>query len=219
MILFDLFLGFLKVGCFAFGGAYGAIPLIRDVVLSYGWLTDEAITYMIAVSESTPGPIMINLATYIGSSQGGLLGAVIATLAVVLPSFIIMLVSAATEGDFQTLLGQQEGSVNEHINGAQQFLLVITALLSTLLKNKYVQAVLRGLKPCVIGIVLATGAYMIFKHCFLAGGILSFNLREVLLTALLGGVMIGYKKLKKKKLSPILLILISAVAGIVIYSL
>ena len=187
MILFDLFLGFLKVGCFAFGGAYGAIPLIRDVVLSYGWLTDEAITYMIAVSESTPGPIMINLATYIGSSQGGLLGAVIATLAVVLPSFIIIL--------------------------------VITALLSTLLKNKYVQAVLRGLKPCVIGIVLATGAYMIFKHCFLAGSILSFNLREVVLTALLGGVMIGYKKLKKKKLSPILLILISAVAGIVIYSL
>ena len=91
MIYLDLFLGFLRVGLFAFGGAYGAIPLIRDVVLSYGWLTDEALTYMIAVSESTPGPIMVNLATYVGSSQAGFLGAVIATLAVVLPSFVIIL--------------------------------------------------------------------------------------------------------------------------------
>ena len=76
MICLHLFLGFLKVGCFAFGGAYGAIPLIRDVVLSYGWLTDESLTYMIAVSESTPGPIMVNLATYVGSSQAGLPGAI-----------------------------------------------------------------------------------------------------------------------------------------------
>ena len=66
MIYLELFLGFLYVGCFAFGGAYGAIPLIRDVVLNYGWLTEEELTYMIAVSESTPGPIMINLATYVG---------------------------------------------------------------------------------------------------------------------------------------------------------
>ena len=90
-----LFLGFLKVGCFAFGGAYGAIPLIRDVEMSYGWLSDEMLTYMIAVSESTPGPIMVNLATYIGSSQAGFFGAVIATLAVVLPSFLIILLVTA----------------------------------------------------------------------------------------------------------------------------
>ena len=89
MIYLDLFLGFLRVGCFAFGGAYGAIPLIRDVVLSYGWLDDEALTHMIAVSESTPGPIMVNLATYVGNVQGGFLGALLATLAVVLPSFEI----------------------------------------------------------------------------------------------------------------------------------
>ena len=63
MIYMDLFLAFLKVGCFSFGGAYAAIPLIRDVVLSYGWISDEMLTCMIAVSESTPGPIMINLAT------------------------------------------------------------------------------------------------------------------------------------------------------------
>ena len=91
MIYIDLLIGFLKVGLFAFGGAYGAIPLIRDVVLSYGWLSDDTLTYMIAVSESTPGPIMVNLATYVGSSQAGLPGALIATAAVVLPSFIIIL--------------------------------------------------------------------------------------------------------------------------------
>ena len=95
MTLLELFLGCLKVGCFAFGGAYAAIPLIRDVVLSYGWMEDEALTYMIAVSESTPGPIMVNLATYVGSSQAGILGALIATLAVVLPSFIIILLVTA----------------------------------------------------------------------------------------------------------------------------
>ena len=70
MIYLDLLIGFLKVGCFAFGGAYGAIPLIRDVVMSYGWLSEDMLTYMIAVSESTPGPIMVNLATYVGITQG-----------------------------------------------------------------------------------------------------------------------------------------------------
>ena len=90
MIYLDLFLGFLKVGCFAFGGAYGAIPLIRDVVLSHAWLNDEALAYMIAVSESTPGPIMINLATYVGSNEAGFFGALAATVAVVLPSFLVI---------------------------------------------------------------------------------------------------------------------------------
>jgi len=90
MIYFDLLLGFLKVGFFAFGGAYGAIPLIRDVVLAYEWMDEEMLAYMIAVSESTPGPIVVNLATYVGNTQAGLPGAILATLAVVMPSFIII---------------------------------------------------------------------------------------------------------------------------------
>ena len=187
LIYLDLFLGFLKVGCFAFGGAYGAIPLIRDVVMSYGWLSDEMLTYMIAVSESTPGPIMVNLATYIGSNQAGFLGAVIATLAVVLPSFLIIL--------------------------------LVTALLKTALKNKYVQAVLRGLKPCVIGIVLATGIYMVLGNCFGTVSAITVNLQAIIITALLVASMFGYKHFTKKKLSPILLIVISAVAGMVIYGI
>ncbi len=187
MIYLDLFLGFLKVACFAFGGAYGAIPLIRDVVMSYGWLSDEMLTYMIAVSESTPGPIMINLATYIGSNQAGFLGAVIATLAVVLPSFLIIL--------------------------------LVTALLKTALKNKYVQAILRGLKPCVIGIVLATGIYMVLGNCFGTVSAIKVNVQSIIITALLVASMFGYKHFAKKKLSPILLIVISAIAGMLVYGI
>ena len=186
MILFELFIGFLKVGCFAFGGAYGAIPLIRDVVLSYGWLDEEMLTYMIAVSESTPGPIMVNLATYVGSSQAGLAGSILATVAVVLPSFLIVL--------------------------------LVTVLLKTLLKSPYVQAVLRGIKPCMIGIILATGVYMIWKNgIVLQEG--SLLLRPLILTIVLGTVYFGSRKLRKGGISPILLICLSAVAGVAAYGL
>lgn len=187
MIYWELFLGFLEVGCFAFGGAYGAIPLIRDVVLSYGWLSDEMISYMIAVSESTPGPIMVNLATYIGSSQAGFWGAVVATLAVIVPSFVVIL--------------------------------LVMALMKNAMKNKYVQAVLRGVKPCVVGIVLATGIYMVFTNCFGSVSAISADWRALLLTAGLAAVSLGYKILAKKKLSPILLILISAAAGMAVYAM
>ena len=95
MIYLDLLIGFLEVGCFSFGGAYAAIPLIRDVVLRYGWISEEMLTDMIAVSESTPGPIMVNLATYVGTSQAGIPGAIIATLASVLPAFLIILLIMA----------------------------------------------------------------------------------------------------------------------------
>ena len=187
MIYLELFLGFLKVGCLAFGGAYGAIPLIRDVVLSYDWLSDDMLTYMIAVSESTPGPIMVNLATYIGGSQAGLLGAAIATFAVVLPSFL--------------------------------FILLVTALLKTALKNNYFQGVLGGLKPGVIGIVMATGIYMVFGNCF--GGIstIKLNMQAMVITVILVAFMVGYKHIGKKKLSPIMLIVLSAMTGIVVYGI
>lgn len=187
MICFDLLIGFLKVGLFAFGGAYGAIPLIRDVVLSYGWIEDEMLTYMIAVSESTPGPIMVNLATYVGSSQAGFRGALIATTAVVLPSFIIIL--------------------------------LIMVLLKKLLKNPYVQAVLRGLKPCIIGIILATGIFMILQHSAGSPGALSFDTTAIIMTIVLGTVYFGSRKVLKNGISPIGLIGISALAGLIVYGL
>lgn len=185
MIFLNLFLAFLKVGAFTFGGGYSAIPLIRDVVLSYSWLSDEQLTYMIAIAESTPGPIMVNLATYVGTSQAGFPGAVIATLAVVLPSFLIII--------------------------------LVTSILKTFLKNKYVQVVLQGLKPCIVGIILSTGVYMTLRHCFsLTGGAL-VDLRSCTTAALLLGISALYQKRKKKKISPILLIAISALLGILIF--
>lgn len=184
MIYLELFLAFLEVGMFSFGGAYGAIPLIRDVVLSHGWLTDEALTYMIAVSESTPGPIMVNLATYVGNTQAGMFGAAVATLGVVLPSFCCIL--------------------------------LITALLKNLTKNKYFQAILGGLKPCVIGIILATGIYMIITNCMLIDSEISVDVQAILILAILVVIMLGYQKVMQKKLSPIMLIVTSALVGIVV---
>ena len=91
MIYLELFIGFLTVGLFSFGGAYAAIPLTKDVVLHYGWISEEMLIDMIAVSESTPGPFMVNLATYVGSTKGGIPGALIATFAAILPAFLIIL--------------------------------------------------------------------------------------------------------------------------------
>ena len=187
MIMLELFFGFLCIGCFGFGGAYGAIPLIRDVVLSYGWMSDEMLTYMIGVCESTPGPIMVNLATYVGSSQAGFWGALAATIAVIAPAFVIIL--------------------------------VIMTLLKNAWENKYVQAILRGLKPCTIGIILATGCYMVLNNCFgiSDGGVL--HLRTIMLTAVLAAVYFGLRKVNQKGISPIGLILLSACLGAVVYGL
>ena len=203
MIYLELFAGFLKVGLFSFGGGYASIPLIRDVVMSYGWLSEDMLTYMIAVSESTPGPIMVNLATYVGITQGGLLGAFVATLAVVLPAFFIII--------------------------------AIVAFLSRIIENPYVAAVMRGLKSWVTGIILATGAHMVIRNCMIsktmaesgvpaaeADSVLPVNIRAAVVTILLAGIYYGSRRLmrsagKRKGLTPIQLIGISAVLGMIVY--
>ena len=128
MICLELFLIFLKIGAVFFGGGYGMISLIRDEVVSHGWMTEEMLMNLIAVSESTPGPIAVNVATFIGSSQAGVLGALCATVGVVLPSFVIIL--------------------------------LIAAILRNLLKFAGVQAVLGGIRPGIVGLVLGTGVTM-----------------------------------------------------------
>ena len=187
MIYLDLLIGFLKVGCFSFGGAYAAIPLIRDVVLSYGWVSEEMLTDMIAVSESTPGPIMVNLATYVGSSQAGIPGAAIATLASILPAFVIIL--------------------------------LIMAVMRRTLNNKYVQAVMKGLQSCVIGVITAVGIQMIWKNAILSAAAETADFRPIILAVVLAVVYFGSRKIKamKKGLSPIALIGISAVLGVVFF--
>ncbi len=186
MIYLRLLWAFLQVGTFSFGGAYGAIPLIRDIVSSNGWLSDEMLAHIIALSESTPGPIMINMATYIGSTQAGLLGSIIATMGVVLPSFIVIM--------------------------------VIITLMKNLIKNRYVQAVMGGIKPCFIGIVFAMGIYMLTMNLIAPNGQITLDLRGILITTVLFAVTLIYRKFKKKELSPILLIILAAGVGVVVFT-
>ena len=183
MIYLELFLVFFKIGCFSFGGAYGAIPIIRDIILSNDWLSEEALTYMIAVSESTPGPIMVNLATYIGNSICGFAGAFLSTVAVVLPAFVIIL--------------------------------LIMVVFKTMLNNKYFRAVLRGVKPSVTGIILATGVYM--SICNLMPMLKSDTTPAIIISVILFLIMIFMRFVFKKNLSPVIFIIVSAFLGIIIY--
>lgn len=95
MILLKLFVTFLKIGAFTFGGGYAMLPLIEDEVVKNNWLDLEDLVNFIAVSESTPGPFAVNTATYIGAELAGLPGAFCATLGVVLPSFVVILIIAS----------------------------------------------------------------------------------------------------------------------------
>ena len=95
MIYLELFYEFFKMGLFTFGGGYAMIPLVRETVTGKGWLAAEEFSSLLGVCESTPGPVAINMATYIGSLQGGLFGSICATLGVVLPSFLIILLIAS----------------------------------------------------------------------------------------------------------------------------
>ena len=194
MIYVELFLTFLQIGAFSFGGGYGMISLIREETLSHGWLTEESLLDMIAVAESTPGPIAVNMATFVGSSRGGILGSAVATLGVVLPSFLIIL--------------------------------IIAMVLRRFMKYAGVKAFLGGVRPCVIGLILATAATMLMSHL---GGFADLNaLREVKLSAvdlrgiaifcLLSLTALAIRRLTKKPLSPILLIALSAVLGIILYA-
>ncbi|MBO5364862.1 MAG: chromate transporter [Clostridia bacterium] len=123
MSYLTLFLTFFKIGAFTFGGGYAMLPLIQAEVLANNWLTENEIINFIAVSESTPGPFAVNIATYIGSQVGeiGFLGAFCATLGVVLPSFLIILIIARCYEKFKS--------------------------------SKVVKALMSGLKPAVIGLI------------------------------------------------------------------
>lgn len=190
MILFRLFAAFFEIGLFTFGGGYAMISLIREATLSNGWLTEEELLNFVAVSESTPGPIAINMATFVGSSQAGIPGAICATIGVVLPSFIIIL--------------------------------LISILLRNLLKIPVVQSILSSIRPAVVGLILSTAGIMFMTVFFGTSSLenkISFNPIGLVIFAIVAAIGIIYKKIKNKKISPILLILISAVLGGVMYSI
>ena len=193
-ILLDLFLTFLQIGALAFGGGYGMIPLVRSFIVEKGWLTAGEISNIIAIAESTPGPIAVNMATYVGSVVGGtvgfnLLGSILATIAVVLPAFVIILIVANIFKAFKD--------------------------------NKYVNAILEGIRPVVVAMIITTGALMVISCIYANFGNFTvkpiINIASLFLTFGLIIVRIVYKKLFKKAPSHILLIIISAVLGILIF--
>lgn len=189
MIYLELFLTFLKIGAVAFGGGYGMISIIRDEVVTNGWMTDAQFLDVVAVSESTPGPIAVNMATFVGSQQGGVLGAILATLGVVLPAFIIML--------------------------------LIVALVKNLIKFAGVRAFLTGVRPIVIGLILATALSMLATVLFAFSAIgdkFVFSWRPLVIGAIILATKLIHDKMRKQAISPILLIIISAGLGLIFYS-
>ena len=94
MIYLELFWTFFKIGAFTFGGGYAMLPLIQAAVAEHGWIDSASLVNFIAVSESTPGPFAVNMATYVGSRMGGVAGAACATLGVAMPSLIIIMIVA-----------------------------------------------------------------------------------------------------------------------------
>ena len=190
MIFLKLFLTFLKIGAVSFGGGYGMISLIRDDCLKNGWLTEEELLNFIAVAESTPGPIAVNMATFVGSSQGGILGALLATLGVVLPSFVIIL--------------------------------LIASVFTKLLKYAGVKAVLGGIRPAIIALILGTALAMFLSLGFGIKNIHSApycDYRALIVLAVICVISFAYTKWKKKSFSPIILIVISGALGVLLYGI
>lgn len=178
-MLWQLFWTFLEIGAVSFGGGYGMISLIREKVLLHGWLEETQFLSFIAVSESTPGPLAINMATFIGSSQAGAAGAFCATLGVVLPSFLIILLVARFYAAFRS--------------------------------SAIVSGAMGGLRPAVIGMIGAA-VVSVGQTVFLPEGLAAVTAYPLVCSLAIFALM---AVLTHKKLHPIVIILLSALLGIV----
>ncbi len=190
MILLELFYVFFFIGLLTIGGGYAMIPMIKDEVVTRGWMTMEELLNFFAIAESTPGPFAVNTATMVGFSQAGIVGAIVATLSVVLPSFIIIL--------------------------------IIAKYITNFLKYKQVKWALDGVKPIVVGLIVGVVLNLIANDVLGLTKILDlFNKSLVIETidymSLIIMIAMFLLKMKFKKLSPIFMIIISAVLGIIIY--
>lgn len=190
MIYLKLFLTFLKIGAVSFGGGYAMIPLIQQSVLDNSWLTEDEFLNFLAISETTPGPIAINMATFIGSSQGGVLGSILATIGVVLPAFLIILLISIF---LKKLL--KYTVVSSFLDGVKPVIvsLVLTSAITIGM------SVLFGLK--------SIGSFAGIDYF----GIIIFGIIAIISTI--------YFVLRKKALSPISIILFSGILGILFYGL
>lgn len=191
MIYLNLFYEFFKTGLFAVGGGMATIPFLYDMADKTLWFTRTDLANMIAVSESTPGPIGVNMATYVGyltgmgenGVVGALIGAVVATLGLITPSIIVIL--------------------------------IVAAVLKSFRDNKYVNNAFYGLRPASTGLIAAAGISVLMSNLFIGEVIAlnSLNVKGIILGLILF-VLTNFIK-PTKKLHPIVFIAISAIAGMV----
>lgn len=189
MIFWELFYTFFLIGLFTFGGGYAMIPLIQDQVISKGWLDATNLANFIAISEVTPGPFAINIATFIGSNVAGIFGSVCATIGVILPSFIIILLIAIILKRFLN-----NRFVKAGLNGIKPIALSLIVSTTIILFIK-----------------------LIFFNNNAIGSTYNFDRASFVLLILLAGYMLIYKIKNKKSVHPIALILMSAILGIIIF--
>lgn len=192
-VFLDLFLTFFKIGAFTFGGGYAMLPLMQEEVLNHKWMELSSVVNFIAVSESTPGPFAINMATYVGSEVGGaygiagsLFGSFCATLGVVLPSFVIILIVAKCFEKF---------------------------------KNSFVvKGCMTGLKPAVVGLI-GSAIVTVALSVFLPSGVsiegLMASVKTVAFYCYLA-IFVLCTVLAFKKVHPIIIIVLAAALGIAV---
>ena len=189
MLYLRLFWEFFKTGLFTIGGGMATVPFLYKMSDATGWFTYNDLANMIAVGESTPGPIGVNMATYVGSAVGGqdggvlmsIFGAFCATMGVVLPSFVIILIVARCYEKFK--------------------------------ENKIVKGCMTGLKPAVVGLIGGAVLSVVLTVFFPAGFTLSVVTDPAFYVSL--GIFIAMVILAFKKVHPIIIICLSAVIGIV----
>ena len=191
MIYLQLFLTFLKVGAFAFGGGYAMLSLIGDSVLKYGWMTEEELLNFVGVETVIPGPIAVNMATYIGYEQGGFLGALLATIGVVLPSFIIILVVAAC----------------------------IKNLLKYPPVKTFIASMRPSLVGLIVSVAITMALTVFFGIDSISTINFSFDPRTLVVLAVVIAIPIIWKRIKKKEFSSILLVVISGVMGMLLFGI
>lgn len=177
--IFSLFFTFLKIGAFTFGGGYAMISILeRDLVENKKWLTEDEMTTVIAIAESTPGPIAINSATYVGAKLGGFLGALLASTAVMLPSIIIIVLIS---------LGIEKFSSNNYFKWA---FMGIKAAVAALILNAALRflSVFKDLKKPIYYIVFVASLALSLLSSF---HVIKFDVVFIILLAAITGIIYG----------------------------
>mgnify|MGYP002624244247 CR=1 FL=1 len=191
MIYLKLLWIFFKIGLFTIGGGYAMIPMIESEIISAGWITEEELLNFIAISESTPGPFAINIATFVGFSQAGILGSIASTVGVILPSLIIIIIISKIIAKFLN---------NKYVNYALMGVrpVVVGLILSVAFSLIYT------------GLTNISSIYNLFSD---------FNIHNFSFASLIIMVIVFTLSRFKKLNKPIFLILISAVLGIIFFGL